>query len=89
MRFTRSGSDRNPKPAGKRKSPPQSTSIRQTCDGEWGEIQFDFESGTAEIVRLADWDTTVTNIFAKRAIEFLLDCGAEKLPKETMIVFER
>ncbi len=58
------------------------------CDGEWGEIQFDFENSTAEIVRLADWDTTVTNIFAKRAIQFLLDCGSEKLPKETMIVFE-
>ena len=23
------------------------------CDGEWGEISFDFENGTAEIVRLA------------------------------------
>ena len=59
------------------------------CDGEWGEIQFDFENGSAETVRLADWDTTVTNIFAKRAIRFLLDCGAEKLPKETLIAFER
>ena len=57
------------------------------CDGEWGEIQFDFENGSAETVRLADWDTTVTNIFAKRAIRFLLDCGAEKLPKETLIAF--
>ena len=27
------------------------------CDGEWGEISFDFENGTAEIIRLADWDT--------------------------------
>ena len=27
-------------------------------DGEWGEIPFDFEAGTAEIVRLAEWDTT-------------------------------
>lgn len=62
---------------------------QQTCDGEWGEIQFDIESGTAKIVRLADWDTTVTNIFAKRAIEFLLGCGVEKLPKETLIAFER
>ena len=26
-------------------------------DGEWGEIRFDFENGTAEIVRLAKWDT--------------------------------
>ena len=35
-------------------------------DGEWGEIRFDFENGTAEIVRLADWDTVKSNIFAKR-----------------------
>ena len=59
------------------------------CDGEWGEIQFDFEKGTAEIIRLADWDTTVTNIFAKRAIQFLLAYGADKLPKGTLIAFER
>ena len=25
------------------------------CDGEWGEISVDFENGTAEIIRLADW----------------------------------
>ena len=34
--------------------------------GEWGELRFDFESGTAEIVKLADWDTATSNIFAKR-----------------------
>ncbi len=62
---------------------------QQTCDGEWGEIPFDFERVTAKIIRLADWDTTVTNIFAKRAIRFLLDCGAEKLPKEALIALER
>ena len=48
-----------------------------------------YESGTAEIVRLADWNTTVTNIFVKRAIRFLLNCGSEKLPKETLIAFEK
>ena len=26
-------------------------------DGEWGEIRFDFATGTAEIVWLAEWDT--------------------------------
>ena len=26
-------------------------------DGEWGEIRFDFATGTAEVVRLAEWDT--------------------------------
>ena len=25
--------------------------------GEWGEIRFDFATGTAEIVWLAEWDT--------------------------------
>ncbi len=34
-------------------------------DGEWGELRFDFESGIAEIVKLADWDTVKSNIFAK------------------------
>lgn len=31
------------------------------CDGEWGEIQFDFEKRKAEILRLADWDTSPQN----------------------------
>lgn len=44
------------------------------CDGEWGEIQFDFVSGTAEIIRLAERDTTVSNIFAKRSIEHIQKC---------------
>ena len=26
-------------------------------ESEWGELRFDFENGTAEIVKLADWDT--------------------------------
>ena len=34
-------------------------------DGEWGNLRFDFENGTAEIVKLADWDTVKSNIFAK------------------------
>lgn len=58
------------------------------CDGEWGEIVFDFENGTAEIVRLADWDTMISNVFAKRAIRYLLDCENERLPKEIMFAFE-
>ena len=58
------------------------------CDGEWGEISFDFENGTAEIVRLADWDTTKTNWFAKRAILYLMNCENDKLPKEAIVAFE-
>ena len=40
-------------------------------DGEWGELRFDFENGTAEIVRLADWDTMKSNVFAKAAIQYV------------------
>ena len=40
-------------------------------DGEWGEIRFDFESSTAEIVKLADWDTVKSNVFAKDAIQYV------------------
>ena len=58
------------------------------CDGDWGEIIFDFEHGTAEIVRLADWDTMKTNRFANKAITYLLNCENEKLTKEVMIAFE-
>ena len=57
------------------------------CDGEWGEICFDFETGTAVIVRLADWDTMGSKVFAKRAIRFLLNVNRERLPKETTIAF--
>ncbi|HIV20055.1 MAG TPA: hypothetical protein IAC82_12220, partial [Candidatus Merdivicinus intestinigallinarum] len=57
-------------------------------DGEWGEISFDFENGTAKIIRLADWDTMKTNRFANRAITYLLNCEDEKPSKETLIAFE-
>ena len=58
------------------------------CDGEWGEISFDFENGTEGIIRLANWDTMKTNRFANKAIASLLNCENEKLPKETMVAFE-
>ena len=58
-------------------------------DGEWGEIRFDFERGTAEIIRLADWDTMRTNIYAKMVIRYVMKCKDEKLPKEIMLGFER
>ena len=49
-------------------------------DGEWGELRFDFENGTAEIVQLADWDTTKSKVFAKVAIRFI-----QGLPDGTQI----
>ena len=50
-------------------------------DGSWGEIQFDFESNTAQIIRLADWDKMISQPFAKYAISYLLNCQNEKLSK--------
>lgn len=58
------------------------------CDGEWGEISLDFKKGTGEIIRLAAWDTMITNRFASRAIEYLLSCENEKLPRETTVAFD-
>ena len=59
------------------------------CDGEWGEIHFDFETGTTEIVRLADWDTTISNVYAKKAIEIILASDKTQLPKEMTEAFGR
>ena len=57
-------------------------------DGEWGELRFDFENGTAEIVRLADWDTVKSNVFAKTAIRFVQSLPEVRLLKEAVVPFE-
>ena len=57
-------------------------------DGKWGELRFDFENSTAEIVRLADWDTVKSNVFAKAAIRFVQSLPEARLPKETAVPFE-
>lgn len=72
----------------KKKSAAAIYEYQADCDGEWGEISFNFENGTAEIIRLADWDTIKTNRFANKAVAYLLNCENEKLPKETMVAFE-
>ena len=45
------------------------------------------KAGTAEIVRLAEWDTTVSKNFAQKAIQYILTCNA-KLCKETTLIYE-
>lgn len=57
------------------------------CDGEWGEIQFDFENGTVEVVQLAEWDTMVSKVFAKRVITFVQQERQNEIPKNVMIAF--
>ena len=56
-------------------------------DGEWGELRFDFENGTAEIVKLADWDTVKSNVFAKTAIQFVQRLPEARLLKSVVVTF--
>jgi len=57
-------------------------------DGEWGEISFDFGVETAEILRLAEWDTTVSKKFARKVIRYFLNSDSDKLYKETSLICE-
>ena len=54
-----------------------------------GELRFDFENGTAEIVKLADWDTTKFNIFAKTAIRYIQSLPEAKPPSEVVVMFDQ
>ena len=58
-------------------------------DGEWGELRFDFENGTTEIAKLADWDTTKSNIFAKTAIRHIQSLPEAKPPNEVVVMFDQ
>ena len=58
-------------------------------DGEWGEIRFDFATGTAEIVRLAEWDTIKSNVFAKAAIRHIQSLPEAKPPSEVVVMFDQ
>ena len=58
-------------------------------DGEWGEIRFDFATGTAEIVRLAEWDTIKSNVFARTAIRYIQSLPEAKPPSEVVVMFDQ
>ena len=58
-------------------------------DGEWGEIRFDFATGTAEIVRLAERDTIKSNVFARTAIRYIQSLPEAKLPSEAVVMFDQ
>lgn len=57
------------------------------CDGEWGEIQFDFENGTAEIVWLTEWDTMVSKVLAEQVMKHIRACDTGNLPKKSLLAF--
>ena len=58
-------------------------------DGEWGEIRFDFAAGTAGIVRLAEWDTIKSNIFARTATRHIQSLPEARLPSEAVVMFDQ
>ena len=58
-------------------------------DGEWGEIRFDFATGTAEIVRLAEWDTIKSNVFARTAIRYIQSLSEGRLLKKAVVMFDQ
>ena len=57
-------------------------------DGEWGEIRFDFATGTAEIVRLAEFDTVMSNVFARTAIRYIYGLPEVRLLKKAVVMFD-
>ena len=57
-------------------------------ESEWGELRFDFENVTAEIVKLADWDTVKSNVLVKTAIRFIQDLPEARLLKSVVVPSE-
>ena len=57
------------------------------CDGKWGELRYNFKDDTAEVLLLADWDTTMSHRFAMRAIEHFRTYRNDKLPVRIMLTF--
>ena len=58
-------------------------------DGEWGELRFDFATGTAEIVWLAERDTIKSNVFARTAIRYIQSLLEVHLLKEAVVMFDQ
>ena len=57
-------------------------------DDEWDEISFDFESGTAEVIRLAKWDTTISKQFAKQIIQCLFSPNSISFSQNSTVIIQ-
>ena len=60
---------------------------RVDCDGEWGEIYFDFENKKIKIQRLAEWDTTKSHKYAWKVIGVIALKGDTELPQKKRLIF--
>ena len=56
-------------------------------DGEWDKLRLDFENGMAEIVKLADWDTVKSNVFAKAAIQYVRYLLRQASTKQVIVLY--
>ena len=57
------------------------------CDGEWGEIYFNFVNKRIKIKRLADWDTTRSHRYAWKVIGVIALKGDKELPEKKRLIF--
>ena len=60
---------------------------RVDCDGEWGEIHFDFENKKIKIQRLAEWDTTRSHKYAWKVIGLIALKRNKELPEKKRLIF--
>ena len=60
---------------------------RVDCDGEWGEIYFDFGNKRIKIQRLAEWDTTRSHKYAWKVIGVVTHKGDKELPEKKRLIF--
>lgn len=58
-------------------------------EGEWGEIHFDFKKWKADIKYLADYDTSKTHVYARKAMQIVFDSYEEGLPDEKTVFFSK
>ena len=58
-------------------------------DGEWVEIEIDFENGIGMIFYIAELDTTRSHRYTNKAIEEILNSDLNDLPKRKTIAFPK
>ena len=56
-------------------------------EGEWGEIHFDFKKWKADIKYVADYDTSKTHVYARKAMQIVFDSYEEEIPDEKTVFF--
>ena len=77
----------NPQKNGAKKIITAVCEYQADCDGSWGEFTYNFEDGSADIRRLAGWDTTIRHRFVRQAVSHLRIYFKNSLPDKLVISF--